>query len=143
VAKPFTFREIAVALLISIASLWGIAFLWARLHDARETAAAPTISPKDQYSIATGHQAEAQIRDAMKDPDSTRFKQVLASGKAQCVVGQVTGKNSYGAYEGYKGFVWDHGKVIIQDDDIQAETAAAFACLGSQQALGDTAIVKG
>lgn len=52
--------------------------------------------------------AKKEIREIMKDPDSAKFSDLLtkeigsgSNGKfAYCVIGNVNGKNSFGAYSG-------------------------------------------
>ena len=57
--------------------------------------------------------AERAVRAQMKDPDAVKFRNVKRCGDEDSTVwtGEFNGKNSYGAYEGYKAFHAEDGVV--------------------------------
>ncbi|MCB4860530.1 hypothetical protein K7W03_13125, partial [Sphingobium sp. PNB] len=72
--------------------------------------------------------AMASARDAMKDPTSVKFKDLTVSAKGRCMYGQILGRNSFGAYNGYQPFVWTNGQTFIDsNDDTDAMIAAIRA----------------
>jgi hypothetical protein len=48
--------------------------------------------------------AKKVVAEAMRDPDSTKFRDVVAYNK-NGVCGEVNAKNAYGGYVGYKRFM--------------------------------------
>ena len=55
----------------------------------------------------------------MLDPDATQFRDVeVCSADKSVTRGEVNGKNSFGAYTGFKSFYYADGRVaLISDDD--------------------------
>lgn len=64
--------------------------------------------------------AMASARDAMKDPTSVKFKDLTVNTKVKCMYGEILAKNSYGAYTGYQGFVWQDGVTYIDPGTVQS-----------------------
>jgi glutamyl/glutaminyl-tRNA synthetase len=71
--------------------------------------------------------AKEAVRNMMKDPDSVKFKDLIAGqvskDKKKHVCGMVNSKNSMGGYVGYKGFVYIDGEkyAVLQEDGIGNE----------------------
>lgn len=60
--------------------------------------------------------AQSEVRNLMKDPDSTTFRNLRGITNAQgakYVCGEVNAKNSYGGYVGYKPFAFKDGRAAI------------------------------
>ena len=51
------------------------------------------------------------VSDIMKDPDSTKFRNVIEYENSVC--GEVNSKNSYGAYSGFQDFIMIGARVIL------------------------------
>jgi hypothetical protein len=99
--------------------------LYSNLDAPRDDAAGSGGSPREAL-IA---RAEKEVRDALKDPDAAKFQAgSFASLGGQCVVGKVLAKNGFGAYDGYKGFVWTKGNVVLQESGIVPYLDASSAC---------------
>src|SRR3546814_18623827 len=71
----------------------------------------PTPDPK------AGLIARARLAVAaeLKDPDSTKFRNLLAYPDKNLVCGEINGKNSFGAYSGFIDFYYDTGFAMIAD----------------------------
>ena len=71
--------------------------------------------------------AKEAVKNMMKDPDSAKFKDLIAGqvskDKKKHVCGMVNSKNSMGGYVGYKGFVYIDGEkyAVLQEDSIGNE----------------------
>lgn len=61
--------------------------------------------------------AEQYVRDHQKDPDATQFRNVVKCKNTVTVKGEVLGKNSYGAYTGWKKFYASSSSATVEDDD--------------------------
>lgn len=59
--------------------------------------------------------AKAAVAATLKDPDSAKFRAVVADVDNKLVCGEVNGKNSYGAYAGYSAFFSDQGYAQIAE----------------------------
>lgn len=62
-------------------------------------------------------QSKNVIAEGLKDPESARFRNValkLFEGRP-IVCGEVNGKNSYGAYVGYRRFAANHQESSVED----------------------------
>ena len=68
--------------------------------------------------------AMASAKDAMKDPTSVKFKDLTVSAKARCMYGQILGRNSFGAYNGYQPFIWINGQTYIDPGEVQSNIIA-------------------
>lgn len=73
------------------------------------TGCAKQPTPNEQIA----QRAEKEVADTMKDPTSVKFKGVVASAKANCIMGELLAKNSMGAYTGYHKFVWVNGEIAV------------------------------
>lgn len=62
-------------------------------------------------------QAEQAVRDLQKDPDSAQFRNVRRCATGFYITGEVNGKNSYGAYAGFKTFYANSAGAHIMGDD--------------------------
>jgi len=67
-------------------------------------------------------EAKNKITENFKDPDSAKFRNVgvykAAKGDGELsVCGEVNAKNSYGAYVGYRSFVYGGGLSAIEDPE--------------------------
>lgn len=61
-------------------------------------------------------QATKALADSMKDPEGARFRGVkftLFEGRP-IVCGEINGKNSYGAYVGYRWFAANHEAAVLE-----------------------------
>ncbi len=105
--------------------------LYANLDAVDSEGASTSASPRDAL-IARVHR---NVRDLMKDPTSVQFKpHSIVSVKGQCVFGHVLAKNSYGAYNGYKGFVWTKGAFVSEEDGMTPYVKAMTACIDASHA---------
>lgn len=85
------------------------------------------VSPKNEYLIIKD--AKASVSSMLKDPDSAKFKDIFF-GNGIIVCGMVSGKNSFGAYNGYQDFV-SNGKITVlssQIDDFEFIKVWAKLC---------------
>lgn len=72
-----------------------------------------------QLLCACGGEGEAEmaVRQQMLDPDATQFRDVRqCSGDRTVSSGEANGKNSFGAYTGFKPFFYSAGVVAYADD---------------------------
>lgn|SRR5574337_446890 len=86
-------------------------------------AALPAISQDKGYSALVTKAKKVIVRD-LKDPDSAKFRDVgiykSTTGKGGVsVCGQINAKNSYGAYNGFRGFMVAEGFALIEGEDRQ------------------------
>lgn len=100
------------------AALWAVAGVMIVSSYSADRGPAPYASTDQDRTFA--EKAMASARDAMKDPISVKFKDVTASAKVNCMYGLILGRNSFGAYTGYTGFVWSNGKTLIDPGEIQS-----------------------
>jgi hypothetical protein len=73
-----------------------------------------------------GVEAKAAVAASLRDPSSAEFRNIMAGTHATC--GEVNGRNAYGAYAGFKRFVYEGGIVRIEPEqpiaaDVQQMTA--------------------
>lgn len=80
--------------------------------------------------------AKSRVADQLRDPASAQFREVKVVRQADgssAVCGEVNGKNAYGGYVGFRGFVVRGSEVHIRNDDINygdvAEIEAATAAI--------------
>ena len=105
--------------------------LYANLDATEGEEALSNASPRDAL-IA---RVQRNVRDLMKDPTSVQFKPTsIVSVKGQCVFGHVLAKNSYGAYNGYKGYVWTKGAFVSEEDGMTPYVKAMTACIDASHA---------
>ena len=61
-------------------------------------------------------QAKAKITANFKDPSSAQFRNLYLSGKGlPTLCGEVNAKNSYGAYVGFRGFIYSETSMLLDD----------------------------
>ena len=72
-------------------------------------------------SAATRDAKEA-VKTSLRDPYSAQFSNVEEIKKTGVVCGEVNSKNSFGAFTGAKTFVYDQGRLIIEDDALGFST---------------------
>ena len=88
---------------------------------------------QDLFEPGHAHIEEA-VSEKLRDPDSAQFRSIRVGDGAAC--GEVNGKNGFGAYSGYRKFVYIDGTVMFEpietarsNNEYQAGTglsAAAF-----------------
>lgn len=62
-------------------------------------------------------EAKDAVRQGMLDPDATQFRDVeTCSGDSKVIRGEVNGKNSFGAYVGFKSFYYSEYRVAYAGD---------------------------
>ena len=61
-----------------------------------------------------GVEAKAAVADSLRDPSSAEFREVFEGPTATC--GEVNGKNAYGAYAGFKRFVYADGIARVEPE---------------------------
>ncbi|WP_206432195.1 hypothetical protein [Sphingomonas sp. ABOLF] len=59
------------------------------------------------------------VRHNLKDPESAQFRDVGRCGASDFVFGEVNGKNSYGAYTGFKSFYSDGVVAAADVEDLE------------------------
>lgn len=77
------------------------------------------LADADQTTQLGTSAAERLAARDLRDPDSARFRDVrvyLTETGAQVVCGEINGKNAYGAYVGYRGFIVAGENVIREGD---------------------------
>ena len=101
------------------ARAWAFAFSCAPKAgaDTPKAAASPALSP-----VALVAKAKSSVTNDFKDPESAKFRNLAIfrtkTGKTgNFVCGEVNAKNSYGAYVGYRGFVYADGLVALDDSE--------------------------
>nr|DAX92973.1 MAG TPA: protein of unknown function (DUF3552) [Caudoviricetes sp.] len=77
--------------------------------------------------------AKEAVKNMLKDPDSAKFKDLIAGqvskDKKKHVCGMVNSKNSMGGYVGYKGFVYFDGETYaFLEDDSMGKEVFDLAC---------------
>src|SRR3546814_10381931 len=89
----------------------------------------PTPDPK------AGLIARARIAVAaeLKDPDSAKFRNLLAYPDKNLVCGEINGKNSFGAYSGFIDFYYDNGFAMIADHDSIFRSRLDELCMGRSE----------
>lgn len=83
--------------------------------------ALPAFAQGKGYSSLVAKVKKEVVRD-FKDPDGAKFRDLALyqtqTGKTgDLVCGQVNGKNSYGAFVGYRNFVYADGLIAIEEAD--------------------------
>jgi hypothetical protein len=86
-------------------------------------------------------QAKQKVRDLQKDPDAAQFRNVKECPTGFYVTGEVNGKNSYGAYAGFRTFYANSaGAHIVGDSEYADEDDYGKMCY--DQAYKDSEIAK-
>jgi hypothetical protein len=86
-------------------------------------------------------EAEQKVRDLQKDPDAAQFRNVKECPTGFYVTGEVNGKNSYGAYVGFKTFYANSaGAHIVGDNEYADEDDYRKMCY--DQAYKDAELEK-
>lgn len=83
---------------------------------ALQSQAAARIKTPPKPKVDPIGQAHERIKDFLKDPDSAKFRSEFI-GKDGAVCGFVNAKNSYGGYGGFKAYIVDPERVIIESED--------------------------
>lgn len=83
-----------------------------------ESSTPPSTNVRIEIDESQMAEAEAAVRDALKDPDSANFRDlhgisVAEDGPLMAVCGEVNAKNSYGGYIGYNRFAYTAGDVYL------------------------------
>jgi hypothetical protein len=71
--------------------------------------------------------AEKLVADQMRDPASAQFREVKVVKQqdgSEAVCGEVNGKNAFGGYVGFRGFVVHGSEVHIRNDDLNMSDIA-------------------
>lgn len=86
------------------------------------------IAACDMIPGTVEYKAKETIRATLSDPESARFRNVRAADETRVVVcGEVNGKNRFGGYVGYRGFIVGGDITIMQKDDLDAAFAESKA----------------
>lgn len=87
-------------------------------------AAAPAPEPLKYPRTEISSHARSMIRVSAKDADSLKFRnEFTAQPGVYC--GEVNGKNSFGAYAGFKRFI-ANGKTVLMDDETTKDFGQAW-----------------
>lgn len=88
--------------------------------------------------------ARAKIAAAagLKDPDSAKFRNLLAYPDKKLVCGEINGKNSFGAYSGFSDFYYHNGYAMIADHDSIFRARLDELCMGALKDQGDAALKR-
>ena len=80
-----------------------------------------TFSILDAGLFKPGH---GQVKDAvsaqLRDPSSAQFREIFGTEDTYC--GEVNGKNGFGAYSGFRKFVYRDGSVLFEPDVLPEAT---------------------
>jgi hypothetical protein len=87
-------------------------------------------------------QAKDAVRNLEKDPDSAEFRNVRECPTGFYVTGEVNGKNSYGAYEGYKTFYANSAGAHIVDDDEPADMTDDYVKMCNDEGYKDAELKR-
>lgn len=67
------------------------------------------------------HEAESQVRDLLRDPESAQFSDFTVAGNGLLVCGKVNAKNGMGGYVGKRTFiVWANDGASIAGDEMDS-----------------------
>jgi hypothetical protein len=96
--------------------------------DAEAARSAIAAGSKTRLTIAD---AEGNLRQMMKDPESVRFRDVHANRATGAVCGYYNAKNSYGGYVGESPFIYYHSPSypapqMLFGNDIAATTTSPY-----------------
>jgi hypothetical protein len=81
--------------------------------------------------------AEELVRNVQKDPDSAEFRNVRECPTGFYVTGEVNGKNSYGAYVGYRTFYANSAEAHIVEEDESPDITNEYVKMCNDQAYKD------
>lgn len=89
----------------------------------------------EQDAIASAQKA---VADSLKDPESARFRNVKVKPylEGHIVCGEVNGKNSYGAYVGFRPFAASPTAAVIQSTGSRYASTDELANTGLRSACG-------
>jgi hypothetical protein len=71
--------------------------------------------------------AKKLVADQLRDPASAQFREVKVVKQqdgSEAVCGEVNGKNAYGGYVGFRGFVVHGSEVHMRNDDLNMRDVA-------------------
>lgn len=71
--------------------------------------------------------AKKLVADQLRDPASAQFREVKVVKQqdgSEAVCGEVNGKNAYGGYVGFQGFVVHGSEVHMRNDDLNMRDVA-------------------
>lgn len=88
-------------------------------------------------------EAQDAVRQIMKDPDSTQFREVSACPDDPTLMrGEYNSKNGFGAYVGFQPFYQaaDTGAVLLADEQFSEMTGRCYGTDGSGDAAIDSAV---
>lgn len=108
--KSFSRLKIAVIGFAVVA----VGLMASRPDSETSVPAADPVYPRTEISP----QARALIRAGAKDEDSLKFRHEFTA-RAGVYCGEVNGKNSLGAYAGFKRFIANHKTVLFDDETTQ------------------------
>lgn len=100
-------------------------------------ASAATAAPAQQKKTDAEEQlrqkrievAKARILDALKDPESARFKEVYVAADGETMCGAVNSKNSMGGYVGFQNFMIEAtGRIFFDDSGPSFPGMIEMAC---------------
>jgi hypothetical protein len=87
-------------------------------------------------------QAKEAVRNLEKDPDAAQFRNVRECATGFYVTGEVNGKNSYGAYEGFKTFYANSAGAHIVDDDDDADITSDYVKMCNDEAYKEAELKR-
>ena len=65
--------------------------------------------------------AQTRVSDAMKDPDSAKFRNVVSTVEGAFIFGEVNAKNSMGGYSGYTRFYTNTLSMLSIESDSMSD----------------------
>lgn len=71
------------------------------------------------------NKVEAAVAQQLRDPDSAQFRNIIGSDDAYC--GEVNAKNGFGAYTGFRKFVYRRGVVLFQPEEPMTSNVSQMA----------------
>jgi len=91
----------------------------------------PVVPAKvEDYAGTAIELARRDVSAAMRDPSSAAFRDLSAvktpSGRGVIVCGEVTGKNGFGGFTGFREFIWAPGSVILGENTKRAAFVKAW-----------------
>lgn len=112
----FWFREGRQPRGLGVRTMLAVLFTCVIAYTAWSRINLPTISSEVEDTVAAN----------LRDPSSAEFLDVIEGSTATC--GEVNGKNAFGAYVGFKPFVYENGRVLFEPvepsiTDIEQRTA--------------------
>lgn len=68
---------------------------------------------------------EEAVANHLRDPSSAQFRNIRGTGESYC--GEVNGKNGFGAYAGFRRFIYSTGTVTLEPSEPGSSSPAGIS----------------